>query len=169
MGIVILGIGNILLADEGAGVHAMNLLASQLPGSLDIAYIDGGTLGFSLAEYIEKTGSLIVLDAIELHGEPGTVRTFTGRAMDRFLGAAKRSAHDVALLDLLDIARLTDTLPKHRALVGIQPQIIDWGLKPSRAVHNALPVAAEEATALLCQWGVISPQRRITLAQSSGC
>ncbi len=153
---LVLGIGNSLLRDEGAGLHAMRLLQARLAGNSDIAYVDGGTLGFSLAEYIERATSVLVFDAFELHEEAGSIRTFSGAEMDAFLGRAKRSAHEVALLDLLDIARLTDTLPRQRALIGIQPQVIDWGLTLSPMVQAALPVAVNEAIALLRRWEMMS-------------
>jgi len=108
---LILGIGNTLLSDEGAGIHAMNQLQSDYPESPDIVYVDGGTLSFSLAAYLQDCSNIIVLDAAELNSLPGTVRTMVGAEMDDFLGAARRSPHEVGLLDLFDIARLTESLP----------------------------------------------------------
>ena len=75
-----------------------------------------------------------------------------GREMDNFLGAARRSPHEVSLLDLFDIARLTESLPINRALIGIQPQTIDWGMSPTQAVERSLPHAVNEAVNLLVQW-----------------
>jgi hydrogenase maturation protease len=72
--------------------------------------------------------------------------------MDTFLGAARRSPHEVGLLDLFDIARLTETLPENRALIGIQPGHIEWGMSPTAPVERALPLAVAEAMKLLVQW-----------------
>ena len=72
--------------------------------------------------------------------------------MDAFLGAAKRSAHEVGLMDLMDIARLTGHLPTNRALIGIQPEYMDWGMQPTHAVHRALPIAVNEAVKLIETW-----------------
>ena len=149
---LILGIGNTLLTDEGAGIHALNLLQSYHPDSPNLTYIDGGTLSFTLAAYIEDCDNMIVLDAAELKAPPGTVKAMAGADMDRFLGAARRSPHEVGLLDLFDIARLTGTLPDKRALIGIQPDIIDWGMSPTADVERALPQAVEEAVKLLVEW-----------------
>jgi len=149
---LILGIGNTLLTDEGAGIHALNLLQSSHPELPNLTYIDGGTLSFTLAAYIEDSDNLIVFDAAELKAPAGTVRTMAGGQMDLFLGAARRSPHEVGLLDLFDIARLTESLPVKRALIGIQPGHIGWGMSPTTAVANALPAAIEQAVELLRLW-----------------
>jgi hydrogenase maturation protease len=149
---LILGIGNTLLSDEGAGIHAMYQLQSEHPGLPHTVYIDGGTLSFTLAVYLQDCSNVIVLDAAELKSPPGTVRTMIGAGMDKFLGAARRSPHEVSLLDLMDIARLTESLPVNRALIGIQPQSIEWGLSPTPAVEKALPIAVSQAVMLISLW-----------------
>jgi hydrogenase maturation protease len=149
---LILGIGNTLLSDEGAGIHALNLFQSEYADIPNLSFVDGGTLSFTLAGWIEDCDSLVVFDAAELLLPPGAVRTFAGEAMDEFLGAAKRSAHEVGLMDLMDIARITDHLPGNRALIGIQPEIMDWGMQPTQAVHRALPIAVNEAVKLIETW-----------------
>ena len=149
---LILGIGNTLLCDEGAGIHALNLLQAGYPDFPNLTFVDGGTLSFTLAAYIEDCDNLLVFDAAELRSPPGTVRVMAGTAMDKFLGAAKRSPHEVGLLDLFDIARLTGSLPDRRALIGIQPDRIEWGMSPSEAVASALPLAVAQAAELLGRW-----------------
>ena len=150
---LVLGIGNTLLTDEGAGIHALNLLQSYHPDASNLVYIDGGTLSFTLAAYIEDCNNLIVFDAAELKAPAGTVRAMVGQEMDTFLGAARRSPHEVGLLDLFDIARLTESLPVKRALIGIQPRTIEWGMSPTAPVERALPLAVNEAERLLVDWG----------------
>lgn len=153
---LILGIGNTLLTDEGAGIHALNHLESASPNIWsdipNLNFIDGGTLSFTLAVWIEDCTNLIVFDATELHQPPGTVNTFIGEDMDKFLGTTKRSPHEVGLLDLMDIARLTDHLPNNRALIGIQPDKMTWGMKPTGAVQSALDEATAESVKLINQW-----------------
>jgi len=149
---LILGIGNTLLSDEGAGIHAMHQLQSEHPDLPGVTYVDGGTLSFTLAAYLQDCNNIIVLDAAEFKAPPGTVRTMLGAEMDDFLGAARRSPHEVGLLDLFDIARLTESLPANRALIGIQPMRIEWGTSPTPPVQRALPVAVEQAVDLLAQW-----------------
>ena len=150
---LILGIGNTLLRDEGAGIHAIRMLAQQTEGRDDIELMDGGTLSFTLAGAIEDAAQLIVIDAAQLGGDPGATQVFEGDQMDAFVGGnRKRSVHEVSLVDLLMIARLTDHLPQKRALIGIQPHDIDWGEQPSPPVAAAIPQACNHALQLIEGW-----------------
>jgi len=150
---LILGIGNTLLSDEGAGIHVIRELAEHLGDRADIELMDGGTLSFTLAGAIEEADRLIVVDAANLDAPPGTTRVFVGDDMDSFVGGnRKRSVHEVGLIDLMAIARLTDRLRGARALIGIQPHDLDWGETPSPAVSAAIPVACRHVLDLLEAW-----------------
>jgi len=150
--VLVLGIGNTLLTDEGAGIATLNYLEEHHSQHPHVRYLDGGTLSFTLTTELQDTDALIVLDAAELNAQPGTVRCFEAQAMDQFLGQAKRSAHEVGLLDLMDMARLMDRLPKQRALIGIQHETIDWGEAPTAAIARAIPEAAAKAVGLIEKW-----------------
>lgn len=149
---LVLGIGNTLLSDEGIGVHVVEALAERLTDNDDVTLLDGGTLSFTLAAAIEDAERLIVVDASELKAAPGTVRTYVDDDMDAFLNGPRRSVHEVGLTDLMTIARLADQLPSPRALVGIQPEVLDWGERPSAAVAAAIPVACGEVNRLIEAW-----------------
>jgi hydrogenase maturation protease len=149
---LILGIGNTLLSDEGAGIHALEYLRRRHPAVPGVHYLDGGTLSFTLAGEIGEADNLIVIDAAQLDASPGTVRCMTGGEMDRFLGKSRCSVHEVGLLDLLDIARLTESFPARRALIGIQPETLAWGDAPSPPVCRSFPEVAAQALGLLEQW-----------------
>jgi hydrogenase maturation protease len=150
--ILVLGIGNVLLGDEGAGVHAMRRL-EQSSGFPGVEFADGGTLSFTLAGLIESRPALIVFDAAEMQAAPGSVAVFEGSRMDEFLGSGgRRSVHEVSLLDLMAAVALWGHLPPRRALIGIQPQIIDWSEAPSEAVAHAIPRACEHARELIERW-----------------
>lgn len=149
---LVLGIGNTLLTDEGAGVHALEYLRRRYPGLPGVHYLDGGTLSFTLAGEIEDADNLIVIDAAQLDAAPGEVRCLTGTEMDRFLGKGKCSVHEVGLADLMDIARLTGTFPQQRALIGIQPGTFGWGDAPSAPVGEAFPQVAVHFSRLIRQW-----------------
>ena len=101
-GTLVLGVGNILLADEGAGVHAMHYLEDTHDFS-DTRYLDGGTLSFTLAADIAEADNLIVFDAAQLEAEPGAVRVFEDHEVDEFLKSGRRSVHEVGFADLMDI------------------------------------------------------------------
>lgn len=150
---VVLGIGNTLLGDEGAGVYAVRALRTRRPIPSDVAFVDGGTLSFTLAPVIEEARALIVIDAAELGAEPGTVRVFVNYEMDEFLGTHRKSSvHEVSLIDLLSVARLTDTLPQRRALIGIQPQHVDWADAPSPAVARGIDTSCDLTMDLIGRW-----------------
>jgi len=149
---LVLGIGNTLLADEGTGVHMLDYMSRHHPDLTGVEYLDGGTLSFTLAPWIEEADNLIVIDAAELDAPPGTVEVFSGQEMDRFAGKTKRSVHEVSLGDLLAIAHLTDAIPENRVLIAIQPEKVDWGSCLSNPVKRALPIAAQQIVERLGRW-----------------
>jgi len=150
---LILGIGNILLQDEGAGIHAIRLLANLAAQHDDIELMDGGTLSFTLAGAIEDAERLIVIDAAQYDGAPGTTKVFLGEQMDAFIGSNRKcSVHEVSLIDLMAIALLAGQLPQQRALIGIQPHTIAWGETPSPLVASAIRLACDQALQLVEEW-----------------
>ena len=151
--VLVLGIGNTLLSDEGVGVHVIRYLQRYHADLADVEYMDGGTLSFTLAEPIETCDALIVVDATELGIAPGGVRCYQNDAMDEFVGGnRKRSVHEVSLVDLLAVACLTERLPKQRALVGIQPERVDWGNSPSEPVAQAISAAGQQVVDIIKGW-----------------
>ncbi|MGO9514787.1 MAG: HyaD/HybD family hydrogenase maturation endopeptidase [Steroidobacteraceae bacterium] len=149
---LVLGFGNLLLSDDGAGIQVVERLRAEFGGD-GADFIDAGTLSFSLLPYIEATDSLLVIDAADINGPPGAIGLFEGMAMDAFLlSARRRSVHEVGLIDLLDMARLRDCLPRRRALLCIQPGRIDWSEQLSAPVAHALPEVVREAAVLLERW-----------------
>ena len=150
--ILVLGLGNDLLSDEAVGIRVVRYLAETLPNEGDVQILDGGTLSFTLAGPIAEASGLIVVDAARLGSAPGTVAIFEGEAMDRKLNGTCSSVHEVGLADLFDIARLTDSLPPHRCLVGIEPAEIDWGSELSEAVARSVPEAAARIRTLIDAW-----------------
>jgi hydrogenase maturation protease len=149
---LIMGVGNTLLTDEGAGVHALHFLQAMDDWPESVEFLDAGTLSFTLADAIAVADNLIIFDAAELQSKPGQVRVFIGEELDEFLKSGKRSVHEVGFADLMDIARLQECLPDNRALVGIQPGDFGWGDAPGNAVSNAIPAAAELAAELIERW-----------------
>ncbi|MET0065489.1 MAG: HyaD/HybD family hydrogenase maturation endopeptidase [Candidatus Thiodiazotropha sp.] len=150
--ILILGIGNTLLSDEGVGVHLIDRMRASTGERPGIEYLDGGTLSFTLAEPIASASGLIVVDAARMNQAPGSVRIYRDEEMDEYLQGNRASVHEVSLGDLLDIARLSETLPAKRCLVGIEPQELDWGESPSPVVSEAIDRAIEQILELLGEW-----------------
>jgi hydrogenase maturation protease len=150
--ILVLGVGNTLMRDDGIGVRLMEALATVEPALPGVEYVDAGTLSFLLLPMIEQCRALLVLDAAHLDTAPGDVRCLEGTAMDDFLRTARCSVHEVGVRDLLDVARLTGHLPERRAFVGVQPLEIGWGETMSDPVAGALPAAVTTARAVLSGW-----------------
>ena len=152
--VLILGIGNTLLSDEGIGVHVVERLRSELRGIPNLEILDGGTLSFTLAEPIARADGLVVVDAARMQSPPGTVRLFENAEMDRYLVGNRQSVHEVSLTDLLDIARLSERLPEQRCLVGIEPKSLEWGDTPSQELLPAIDSAVQKIQLVLARWGV---------------
>ena len=159
---LVLGIGNLLLSDEGAGIHTVRYLADNYNLPPSVTVVDGGTLSFSLAEFFDNTNSLIVFDAARLNDVPGTIRSMVGSDMDRYLRLKKSSVHEVGLADLMDIARLAGHLPEKRALIAIQSAELGWGEQLSEPVANSLPRAVQIGCELLADWLQVAPISPVT-------
>ncbi len=143
--LLVLGVGNVLLRDEGVGVRVCEVLQRavaegrvELPAGTEI--VDGGTLGLDLLPQIEDAGALVIVDAADLRQAPGAVAVLRGDALSGAL-AGYASPNQVGLGELLATARLAGRLPDPTVLVGVQPGEISVGLELTEPVLAALPVA----------------------------
>jgi hydrogenase maturation protease len=150
--VLVLGVGNPLMSDDGVGQRLLAALAACLPALDGVEYLDAGTLGFMLLPRIEQCDALLALDAASLDAAPGTVRVFEGEGLDAFLRTPRCSVHELGLRDLLDAARLTGSLPARRAMVGVQPLQLGWGMALSPEVEASIPAAMEAARRVLEGW-----------------
>jgi hydrogenase maturation protease len=155
--VLVLGVGNTLMRDDGVGVRLLESLAATDPAPEGVEYVDAGTLSFLLLPRIESCDALLVLDAARLGTRPGDVRCLEGAEMDEFLRTARCSVHEVGVRDLLDVARLTGHLPGRRAFVGVQPLETDWGESLSPPVAAALAQAAHCARGIVARWLASGP------------
>ena len=149
--IAVVGIGNSLLTDDGAGIHTLTRFAQDNTIE-DVVCLDGGTVGLALLDRLENLDGLVALDAMKLGLSPGAVTVLQGEDMDAHLRNQHGSVHEVGLSDLMDAMRLRGQLPEKRALIGIEPADMDWGTEPTEAVAAALPEAAEAAHQLVREW-----------------
>jgi hydrogenase maturation protease len=150
--VLVLGLGNRLLSDDAAGPLTVDRLASAAALSHEVQLRDGGTIGLSLLPEIEDAAAVVAIDAARFGSAPGTVRVFEGAAMDIQLEGRKRSAHEVALADLMAAAALNGRLPAFRALVAVEPVSTQLGLDPSAEVARAIPELCDAVQALLQRW-----------------
>jgi hydrogenase maturation protease len=149
--VLVLGVGNTLMTDDGAGPAVIAALAAS-GARAGVRLIDGGTCGLTLLPEIEACAALIVVDAALIDGPAGRVETYEGAAMDALLRSVKSTAHEVAMTDLLDGARALGALPERRALVAVKPARIAVGLAPTPEIAAALPEAQAAVEALLARW-----------------
>ena len=154
MNTLVLGLGNTLLGDEGIGVHVIENMQKEYSDLNGVTFLDGGTLSFTLASYIEEADNLIIIDAAQLNSSPGDISVYEGEEMDQFVsGNRNKSVHEVNINDILALAHLTDQLPERRALIGIQPQFIDWSDSLSPPVAGAIPAVSKITHELITRWG----------------
>lgn len=150
--VLVLGIGNALHADDGAGVQAALRLMDRTSGRRDVVILGAGTLSFSLLPALHDADGLIAIDASRAGGRPGELRVCEGEAFDEFVRRSGRSSNEVGLADLLEGARRSGRLPQNRVLIGVEPATVDWGLELSDAVSAALPRCVELALAFIERW-----------------
>jgi hydrogenase maturation protease len=131
LSVLVLGIGNILLSDEGVGVKAVEELQSRYDCSDAVEIVDGGTVGFELLPYFENRSHILIIDAVKTGNKPGTiVRIDDPPAFFQ----KKVSPHQIGLADVMGIAVITDNMPQHIALFGIEPKELSTGLELSPEV-----------------------------------
>jgi hydrogenase maturation protease len=135
--IAVLGIGNLLLKDEGIGVHLVQEL-DRIVDANGVTIIDGGTSP-DIPSLIEKNlDKLIIVDAVKSDDKPGTIYRFSPDDID-LDSVSPVSVHDVGILESLKMLALLDRQPKSTVIIGIQPKAIDFGLELSPEVAKKLP------------------------------
>lgn len=157
--IAVLGLGNILLQDEGIGVHALEALRKDYSFPKNVRLIDGGTMGLDLLAFIEGMDKALIIDAVNIQKEPGTIVTIEDEDIPSFL-SAKLSVHQIAFPDVLSALKLLGTMPAKITLVGIQPQSIETGLNMSEAVKKNFDRLIETVIQRLDEWGVKVTRRK---------
>ena len=139
---VVIGVGNLLLRDEGVGIHAVQELQKRvLPP--DVEVIDAGVAGVGLLDFFSGAQKLVLIDAAEMGLEPGAVVRFTPEDVRFQSGDLKFSTHDVALPEVLALARALNRCPSEVVIIGIQPKEISWGTELTPELQAAVPRIVE--------------------------
>ena len=123
--VLILGIGNVLWADEGFGVRAVEQLNARWAFPERVTVMDGGTQGLYLLPYLAQAEALIVFDAIDYGLRPGTLKVVRDEAVPAFMGAKKMSLHQTGFQDVVATAELLGQRPARMTLIGVQPEELD--------------------------------------------
>lgn len=158
MRIVVLGIGNILLTDEGVGVRTIEALERDYELPPDVEVIDGGTCGMEMLEQLEDLDGLIVVDCVRCNKPPATPVLLKGDDVPVFF-KTKLSPHQVSLSDVLASLEFTDKAPKSIAIVGMQPVSMSLGMELSPEVAARVPDLIEMTLAELRRLGIEAKAR----------
>jgi hydrogenase maturation protease len=127
---VVLGVGNLLLTDDGVGIHAIRALEQMTDLPEGVELVDGGTAGLNLLCYLEGADRLIIIDAIQSSDQAGTIRRMAGDQVPAYM-AMKISPHEITLPDFLAAAKLRDLYPKEVVVWGIKAESMDIGVELS--------------------------------------
>lgn len=158
--VLILGIGNILWADEGFGVRALEVLQRDYVFSEDVVLLDGGTQGVYLVQEVRDADILVVFDAIDYGLEPGTMKIIENEDVPKFMGAKKVSLHQTGFQEVLALADMMGDYPEKIMLIGVQPEYIeDFGGSLRPVVKAQLPTAVEQCLAYLSELGIAYDKR----------
>lgn len=150
---LVLGLGNLVMQDDGAGVHVVRHLSDWYRFPEGVGILDGGTLGLDLLPKLEGVERLIVVDAVECGKSPGELVRLAGDDVPIAL-ATKVSPHQMGLKDLLAVAELQGVLPTEVVLAGIQPATTEMGMELSDEVGEGLGGLAGLVLAELERWGI---------------
>ena len=148
--IALLGLGNLMRADDAVGMLTLQTLAESGLLPPDVRVIEGGTLGLDLLDSLRSISRLLVLDAVDTGATPGTLKRFEGQQVDDL--PVSKSVHLLGFSDLMGALRLMDAAPKEVVLLGVQPASTDWGTLLTPEVEPARPALMQAALDQLAQW-----------------
>ncbi len=151
--VLVLGLGNTLLGDDGVGVHVVRHFADAPDAPPGLRPLDGGTLGFRLLAALMDSDAVIVVDAAQLGDPAGTICFLDQLVLAEHISHGGRlSAHEAGLVDLLTLARLAGWAPTRLALLGIEPERIDWGEGLSPPVARSFPAVCRAVVRTVLAW-----------------
>ena len=137
--VTVLGIGNILLADEGFGVHFVNWFSKRYRATDEVRIIDGGTLGYKLLDIICSCKTMIVVDVLKVKDEPGSIYRFKKEEMELHM-PPPTSAHEVTFSDVLFKTEMMDESPETIFLCVVPKEYGDMNLEMTQLIRNKFPV-----------------------------
>ena len=153
--ILILGIGNVLWADEGFGVRTVETLARRYSFPESVTLMDGGTQGLYLLEHVQAADVLIVFDAVDYGLSPGSLKYIEGDDVPNYLGAKKMSLHQTGFQEVLATAEMLGDSPEQIMLIGVQPEELeDYGGSLCDSVKAQIEPAIRLALQALAELGI---------------
>lgn len=154
MRVVVLGVGNVLMSDEGVGVHAVEALANQYAIPDEVEVIDGGTAGMDCLDRIADADLLLIADCVRKQGRaPGTITRLADEQINAWFNT-KISPHQVGLSDVLAACTFHGMSPKRVVLVGVQPESFETSMELTPTVAAVLPQMIEQLVAEVAAMGI---------------
>jgi hydrogenase maturation protease len=150
MSTLVLGLGNLVHADDGVGVHAIHRLEKDPRVPPHVALLDGGTQGLSLLSHLTGVERLLVIDAVDVGEQPGTLIRLEGTALDRLPG--KPSVHQLGFADLMVALKLLDAAPHEVVVMGVQPLSTEWSAELTPPVTDGLDRLIGVVVEQLASW-----------------
>ncbi len=150
----ILGVGNLLLSDEGVGVHLVRYLEQHYIMPAEVELYDGGTAGLYLSGFVETCRVLIVVDALAIKAQPGTIRIYYDDEVKSSLLQTHLSPHQMGFLETVELCRLQGREPEQLVVIGVCPAQIDAGVELSDEIREVLPLLAGEVLNQLSRLGI---------------
>lgn len=149
----VLGIGNIILSDEGFGVRVVEYLEKNFTFPENVQLIDGGTLGIELTHFVTGTKRLLIVDSIDSGAKPGKTFHLRDDEIKKHF-AQKISAHEVGIQDVLTMLEVTGRKIPHVELIGAQPFSLEAGTELTSQMKKLVPLFADKAAEILKSWGL---------------
>lgn len=159
--VLVLGIGNVLWADEGFGVRCVEVMADQYAFPDNVKLLDGGTQGLYLLPFLEQADALIVFDAVDYGLTPGSMKIVRDDDVPAFMGAKKMSLHQTGFQDVIATSQLMGYCPDDLLLIGVQPvELEDYGGGLRDRVAAQIAPAIQVALKQLADWGIPATRGR---------
>ncbi len=159
--VLVLGIGNVLWADEGFGVRCVEVMADQYAFPDNVKLLDGGTQGLYLLPFLEQADALIVFDAVDYGLTPGSMKIVRDDDVPAFMGAKKMSLHQTGFQDVIATSQLMGYCPDDLLLIGVQPvELEDYGGGLRDRVAAQISPAIQVALKQLADWGIPATRGR---------
>jgi len=158
--VLVLGIGNLLWADEGFGVRAVERMHLDYEFDDNVTLMDGGTQGLYLVQDVRAADILVVFDAVDYGLPPGTLKLVEDAEVPQFLGVRKMSLHQTGFQEVIATAAMFGEAPQHMLLVGVQPvELEDYGGSLRDDVKSQVEPAIGAALAYLARFGITASKR----------
>lgn len=151
--ITILGLGNILMTDEGVGVHTVNEFEKRYTVPDHVEIVDGGAAGLDLIPFIEGREKVLMVDAVNFDEEPGFIGILENDEIPVKI-TEKASMHHLGLMDVLSIVRMSGNYPKELCLIGIQPRSLELGLDMTPEIWDKKDALIERIITKLREWNI---------------